>query len=209
MCDWLAQRLKKLQQSISMPPPRALRPSPGVCGGLTFFFNFLVLASGLIIASGGCFIIYYLVQLKIDAHLITMTGYIIGTGIGLILVSIIGLVGICGRISWCLTFYIFFLSLILAAEVTAGILFLVYSSDVVDKLKQVLTKIAKGMNKQGKADDILIKLQSLGCNDALGELLNKYQAPIGVSLILLGAAEVLIVIMANYTRKNLKVHRRA
>ncbi|VUZ45346.1 unnamed protein product, partial [Hymenolepis diminuta] len=98
--------------------PRRLRPSPGACGGLTLFFNCLVLISGLAITIGGCFIIYYFVRLKIDAYLVRMTGYIIGTGAGLILVSVIGIVGVCRRTRWCLTFYIFFLSLILAAEIT-------------------------------------------------------------------------------------------
>ncbi|XP_053384688.1 tetraspanin-18-like [Mercenaria mercenaria] len=128
----------------------------GFCGGcakaLLIIFNFIFWLSGAAILGVGVWMIVdknigsYFEVLNLDTHdqFFKYAAYIlIAFGV---FVFLVGFCGCCGAIrgSKCLLgLYIFFLVLIFAGELCAGILMIVYKVEIEDKLDETLTKSIK------------------------------------------------------------------
>ncbi|KAM7537291.1 hypothetical protein Aperf_G00000066329 [Anoplocephala perfoliata] len=146
-----------------------LKRSAGFCGFLVIVFNMVVFATGAVLMGGGGFIFYCLYRMNLDQSYLYVTGYIMGTGLFLLLIGVLGCVGVCKRKSFCLAGYTFFLALVVTAEIVSGIFFLVYSNGVVLKLQTTLSQLAAAMTTTGVTDDIVLKVQRLlNCCGASG-----------------------------------------
>nr|CDS29103.1 tetraspanin [Hymenolepis microstoma] len=85
-------------------------------------------------------------------------------------------VGVCRRFTCTLCFHSFLMCLISAAVISAGILVLIYSREVIIKIQTSSTNIVKAMNTKNVSNIIMENLQfTIGCCGA--EKPNDYSNP--------------------------------